>query len=110
MTALSIGAIRARHLAPPPIIPPDAPAEQPELPLEAEEWLAAVDAGGITRTPRQDGGYELRVRGARAAVVLPTDAGRVVVNVQAGGMRSPALGRAQADTLALRIARLLVMP
>lgn len=115
----SIAEIRARHAAPPAsampaalqILPPPrtAPSEGHCAALHAEgaEWVAMVAKADITRLRRADGGYELHVGRRRVVLVEPPDAdGRhVVVNLAAGRVRSPALARNWADTLALRIAR-----
>lgn len=105
----SIAEIRARHRAwsppvegPPPPAPPARPAR-----TEAGDWIATVGRADITRWRRADGGYELHVGRRRVALVEPADQeGRhVVVNLAAGRVRSPAIARAMADTMALRIAR-----
>lgn len=103
--------IRARHFGGP--MPPvllHSPAGQPAA-AAADEWIAAGADASISRTRRIDGGYELRVRGNRVAVVQPVTEGAhqgwVVVNVPAGNVRSPVIGDVLAGRLAMRIARLV---
>lgn len=59
------------------------------------------------RRPRRWGGYQLYVGGRLVVVVEgPDKEGRhVVVNRAAGRVRSPAIARGLADTMAMRIAR-----
>lgn len=94
----SIATIRARHARP---LPP-----APER--EADKWLAAVDRAAITRLRRGDG-YILRVGSATVVEVLPPDRNghQVVINRAAGGARSPAVAPHLADTMAMRIARMM---
>lgn len=108
----SIAEIRQRHaMAPPrPAMPPALPpaaAPAASLAQERAEWIATVCRADITRTLKAGGGYVLHVGRRAVALVEPADKeGRhVVVNLAAGRIRSPALARGWADTLALRIAR-----
>lgn len=105
----SIAEIRARHLPRPPAMPaPPADPAPPARTPTAAEWVATVCKADITRTRRSDGGYQLYVGQRLVAVVEGADKeGRhVVINHAAGRVRSHAIGRPHADTLALRIARL----
>lgn len=108
----SIAEIRARHVLRPPAMrgasaAPAAPAAPPPLHHEGADWVATVGQADITRTGRADGGYQLYV-GRRLVVVVegPDREGRhVVINQAAGRVRSPAIARGLADTMAMRIAR-----
>jgi hypothetical protein len=70
--------------------------------------IAAVDRAAIRRTRRGDG-YMLQLGSTVVVEVLPPDrhGHQVVVNRAAGGARSPAIAPHLADTLAMRIARML---
>jgi len=107
----SIAEIRARYagaqlqeVAPSVVLPAEAPRAEVS---EAADWVATVGKSDITRTSRADGGYQIYVAGRLVVVVEgPDKEGRhVVVNRAAGRVRSPAIARNWADTLALRIAR-----
>jgi len=103
----SIADIRARHGAIARQVAIAEFVQRVEPAPSAAEWIATVDKAQITRTRRADGGYELHVGRRRVALVegADKDGAHVVINLAAGRIRSPALPRAWADTLALRIAR-----
>lgn len=95
--SLALSAIRARYQPPLPPVP---------LAAEAADWVATVAAGQITRQRRADGGYTLLVGGRRAVTVQPDGPHGFIVINHAANCHSPAIGRHQADLMAMRIARL----
>lgn len=104
---LTLAEIRARHFPPAVVV---APAVAPPLAGERAEWVAAVEARNITRSPAAGGGYSLNVGTVRAAVVRPEGGGWVVRNCGAACDSAPFSERAAADRLAMRIARLVALP
>ncbi|MFN0183023.1 MAG: hypothetical protein ACKVQR_04305 [Aquabacterium sp.] len=104
--SLTIAAIRVRYQPVPAVVARPTPRPPAPPASEADDWIATVATGHIARRPRADGGYTLLVGGRRAVTVQPQGADSFIVINHAAGCHSPAIGRHQADLMAMRIARL----